>query len=99
MKRYAMAIGVWENEGGAPARDSMDSHYGRRIETDGTWSIYHVFTGVIAAIGGHAMTGLNGSGATESMTALNLRNEGRRRERNRAIVLASTQPEIDEVQS
>ena len=50
---------IWENEGGAVApykespaiedqvRDS--EHYGRRVEADGTWTIYHVFTGVPVA--------------------------------------------------
>ena len=44
----ALAIDIWENEGGAPGRDSMDHQYGRRIETDRSWTVYHVFTGVPA---------------------------------------------------
>jgi hypothetical protein len=79
--RHVLAIAVWENEGGAPAQDSMDHQYGRRIERDGSWSIYHVFSGVPAKIQGHRMTGLSQSDATEGMLSLNRRNEGRRRER------------------
>ena len=41
IRRHALAIGVWENEGGAPGPDPMDRHYGRRLEVDGS---YHVFT-------------------------------------------------------
>lgn len=77
----ARAICAWENEGGAPGRDSMDHHYGRRIETDRSWSVYHVFTGDTAHAGGRPMTGLSRSDATGRMIALNLHNEGRRTER------------------
>ena len=80
-KRYAVAIGIWENEGGAPRRDSMDDHYGRRVEADRSWTIYHVFTGVPARAGGEAMIGLSRSDATRGMLSLNLRNVGRRQER------------------
>ena len=80
-KRYAVAIGIWENEGGAPGRDSMDDHYGRRVEADRSWTIYHVFTGVPARAGGEAMIGLSRSDATRGMLSLNLRNVGRRQER------------------
>lgn len=85
-KRIAAAISVWENEGGAPGHDSMHHHYGRRIEADRSWTIYHVFTGVPARFGGEAMTGLSRRDATNGMLRLNLRNVERRRER---IELAS----------
>lgn len=80
-RRNALAIDIWENEGGAPGRDSMDHQYGRRIEADRSWTIYHVFTGVPARINGGAMIGLSRSDATSGMTCLNLRNFGRRKER------------------
>lgn len=82
-KRIAAAIGVWENEGGAPGQgeDSMHHQYGRRIEPDRSWTIYHVFTGVPARFGGDAMTGLSRLDATSGMLRLNLRNAERRRER------------------
>jgi len=80
-KRLATAIGVWENEGGAPGHDSMHHQYGRRIEADRSWTIYHVFSGIPARFVGDAMTGLSCLDATSGMLRLNLRNAERRRER------------------
>jgi hypothetical protein len=76
--RHALAVAVWENEGGAPAQDSMDHQYGRWIKRDGSLIIHHVFTGIAAEIQGHSMTGLSQSNATKGM--LDRRSEGRRRE-------------------
>jgi hypothetical protein len=81
LERHALAVAVWENEGGAPEQDSMDHEYGRRIERDGSWSIYHVFTGVAAEVQGHSMVGLSRSRATKGMLSLNRRNEERRHKR------------------
>lgn len=92
--RHALAIAIWGNEGGAPAQDSMDHQYGRRIEWDGSWSIYHVFTGIPAEIQGYSMTGLSRFNATEGMLSLNHRNEGRRRER-RLVTCGSADYGID----
>lgn len=72
--------------GGAPAVNESElpdpcptSHqYGRRVEADGSWTIYHVFTGTPASICGHSMVGLSQLGATEVMTFLN--NEGTRKD-------------------
>lgn len=69
---------ICENEGGASGRDSMDHLYGRRVERDGSWSIYHVFTGAPAVILGRRMTGMSRSSATCCMLSLNRRNEGPR---------------------
>lgn len=80
--RHAMAIGVWENEGGAPVRDFMDHHYGRCVEVDGWWSVYHAFTGTPAEISDHTLTGMNRAGATQKMVLLNRQNEKRGRERD-----------------
>jgi hypothetical protein len=80
-KRIAAAISVWENEGGALGQDSMHHHYGRRIEADRSWTIYHVFTGIPARFGDAAMTGLSHLDATSGMLRLNLRNAERQRER------------------
>jgi hypothetical protein len=82
--RHALAVAIWENEGGAPQQDSMDHQYGRRVEGDGSWSIYHVFTGVPAKIHDHSMIGLSRSHATSGMLSLNRRNEERRHERKLA---------------
>jgi hypothetical protein len=64
--------------------DPMDNHYGRRVEADRSWSVYHVFTGVPAHACGHSMIGLNRSDATQRMLFLNRRNERLRIERNEA---------------
>jgi hypothetical protein len=74
LRRRLWAIGAWENEGGAPAHDAFDYQYGRRVENDGSWTLYHVFTGVPANVGGHTMTGLTQLEATDSMLSLNPRN-------------------------
>jgi hypothetical protein len=41
IRRRALAISTWENEGGAPGPDPMDYFCGRRLEVDGS---YHVFS-------------------------------------------------------
>ncbi|WP_205853408.1 hypothetical protein [Zhengella mangrovi] len=66
------SIAVWENEGGALGRSSHAELYGRRIEADRSWTIYHVFSGIPAIADGQIMTGLNRSTATSGMIALNL---------------------------
>ncbi|MGQ2906293.1 MAG: hypothetical protein ACT6RL_21800 [Neoaquamicrobium sediminum] len=74
------SLGEWENEGGAPASPDRLGDYGRRIESDGTWSVYEVFTGREAQQRGLAPSGLTkdealdrlirfsegGSGATDN---------------------------------
>lgn len=57
---------------------NMDQHYGRRIEADGTWTVYHVFTGAPADIADHMMTGLDQTDATDRMLFLNAHNAARR---------------------
>jgi hypothetical protein len=90
-RRHAFAIGVWENEGGAPTLDNLDHVYGRRIETDRSWTVYHAFTGAPARIDGDTMTGLTQSEATNSMLSLNHVNAQRRKERSaRAARLSSS---------
>nr|WP_246704623.1 hypothetical protein [Rhizobium sp. P32RR-XVIII] len=84
----AIALGRWENEGGAPDHDSMDIQYGRRVESDRSWTVYHVFNGVPARADGHAMSGMSRSDATKGMMSFNLINTGRRRERTRLSELA-----------
>ncbi len=79
--RAELAIRVWEDEGGAPGHDCAHHHYGRRVEADRSWTVYHVFSGVPARIGGSTMTGLSLSNATAGMLSLNLRNAERRQER------------------
>ncbi|QFI70095.1 hypothetical protein [Sinorhizobium alkalisoli] len=52
-RRNTLAISIWENEGGTPAPDTMDHQYGRRIDADRSWAVYHVFTGAPARVGGN----------------------------------------------
>lgn len=82
-RRNTPALSVWENEGGAPARETIDCDYGRRIEGDRSWTVYHVFTGAPARIDGETMTCLSRSQATDSMLSLNKFNTRRRTERGR----------------
>lgn len=72
-RRIATALSAWENEGGAPGRDFINHQYGRRIEANRSWTIYHVFTGNPASFDGDAMTGLSHMDATDGMLRLNLR--------------------------
>ena len=97
--RDAAAIGVWENEGGSPSRDNMDHQYGRRIEANRSWTVYHVFTGVPANAGGRTMTGLDRLDATGSMMSLNLRNAGRRSQRIELNAPKMAMLEIEAIQS
>lgn len=76
--RHAIDIGAWENEGGSPDRDDMEHHFGRRIEPDRSWTIYHVFTGVPADMPSRLMVGLSETDATSTMICLNERNMKRR---------------------
>ena len=80
--RHKTAIDVRENEGGTPGRDPIDRQYGRRVEADRSWTVYHAFTGVPARTDGETMTGLSRSDATDGMLALNRRNEGLRKDRS-----------------
>lgn len=61
--------------------DAPDALYGRRVEADRSWTVYHVFTGVPARVGARTMIRLSRDDATESMLSLNRRNARRRKER------------------
>jgi hypothetical protein len=78
LKRNTTAIAIWENEGGAPGRDLTEHLYGRRVEADRSWTVYHVFTGVTARVGDDDLIGLSRSQATSRMMSLNLRNAERK---------------------
>jgi hypothetical protein len=75
-ERCCRAISVWDNEGGAPAGVMTGDQYGRRIEGDRSWTVYHVFSGIPANPGGQIMIGLSRSLATGAMQRLN-RDAGR----------------------
>ncbi|OBQ77391.1 hypothetical protein [Mesorhizobium sp. WSM3873] len=70
-----------ENAAGAQACAFRDRQYGRRVEPDRSWTVYHVFTGIPAYVDGAFMIGLSRSEATKSMLSLNFRNSERRKER------------------
>lgn len=61
-----------------PRRDDLNEQYGRRIEPDRTWTVYHVFSGVPADREGRAMVRLSGSDASAAVTLLNDLNGARR---------------------
>ncbi|RWK60890.1 hypothetical protein [Mesorhizobium sp.] len=81
LKRNTTAIAIWENEGGAPGREFTEHQYGRRVEADRSWTVYHVFTGVTARVGDDDLIGLSRSQATSRMMSLNLRNAECRKQR------------------
>ncbi len=58
-------------------RDGSDHQYGRRIEADRSWTVYHVFSGIPADADAGATTGLNHAEATDMMISLNRRDDGR----------------------
>jgi hypothetical protein len=67
-------------ESSASGRDFRDRQYGRRVEADRSWTVYHVFSGIPAHVDGAVMIGLTRADATRSMLALNLRNTRRQSE-------------------
>lgn len=97
-RRDITAIEIWENEGGAPG-DSADHLYGRRVEADRSWTVYHVFSGAPARVGGDTMTGLSQRAATSGMLSLNLRNLERRNGRIGLPSVAESVPETAKCQS
>jgi hypothetical protein len=65
--------------------DRYDHYYGRRIETDGSWTVYHVFTGATADVGSGPMAGLSKIDATTRMISLNAHNAKRRKAATRKL--------------
>jgi hypothetical protein len=88
MPRDALAHPGEENAGGAPACDFGDHQYGRRVEADRSWTVYHVFTGIPAHVNGAFMIGLSRSEATQTMLSLNFCSSERRKERIAARLFA-----------
>lgn len=80
--RTSLAMKAWSDESEALYPGSMDHHYGRRVEMNGSWTVYHVFSGSPARICGHSTSGLSLPGATDLMMFLNGRNEDLRRRRD-----------------
>lgn len=61
----------WENEGGSVGSNVGKPEYGRRVETDRSWTVYHVYTGVPGQVDSETLIGLSRGKATEIMLALN----------------------------
>lgn len=59
---------------GVSGHDFRDRQYGRRVEADRSWTVYHVFSGIPAHVDGAQMVGLTRMQATQSMLDLNRRN-------------------------
>mgnify|MGYP006904089240 CR=1 FL=1 len=70
--------------------EGQEMLYGRRVELDRSWTVYHVFTGVPAGGGCGAMTGLSRAGAAEKMMSLNRHSHMRRGARSSSLHRAST---------
>lgn len=69
---------IWNNDRGLSVGAPIDEQYGRRVEPDRPWTIYHVFTGLPASREGLQLIGLSRSVATNGMLSLNCRNDRRR---------------------
>lgn len=66
----ARAIDAWDAEGGAP-QAKRSSRYGRRIEQDGTWTIYEVLDGREARKRGLMPSGLTKEEALDRLVRFN----------------------------
>ena len=75
----AFYLSARETEGAAINYENIHSHYGRRIEPDSSWTIYHVFSGMPATIGGRKMIELGEKEATARMLSLNAANAQKRK--------------------
>ncbi|CAG0975779.1 MAG: hypothetical protein F9K19_22315 [Rhizobiaceae bacterium] len=76
-RRHAATTRIDESASGTPDRNATGHQYGRRVEGDRSWTVYHVFTGIPARMDDRPMTGLSRSAATEGMLSLNSRHGAR----------------------
>ena len=65
--------GLLESPGDTTGEPRVETYFGRRIEADRTWTIYHVYTGVPASAAGRDMIGMSLCDATAGMQLLNRR--------------------------
>ncbi|KQU81832.1 hypothetical protein ASD02_34840 [Ensifer sp. Root1252] len=70
-REHARTIIRWKNEGHAPHQIHGRYQFGRRVEVDGSWTIYHVFSGKPAQVDAWRMTGLNRENADQALDVLN----------------------------
>lgn len=66
-----LELGVWDDLSAAANLPDSEGYLGRRIEADGSWTMYHVFTGVPARINSRIMVGLTKAQATATMVRRN----------------------------
>jgi len=83
-RREETAIENWENEGGSPGavphyHEDFGFQYGKRIEIDRTWTVYHVFTGIPVSSGDGALVGLSNAEASAMIASFNIGKEERRK--------------------
>lgn len=63
--------------------EGLSHVFGRRIEADRSWTVYHAFTGTPVVVAGYAMMGLSRQVATDRMLAMNRVEPGTRKDRIR----------------
>jgi hypothetical protein len=73
----ARTINYWEAKGGEPNRTGELYQYGRRFDGEGTYTIYHVFSGEPATIGAWRMNGISPKNAARALHILNSPRGGR----------------------
>lgn len=90
-------FGGARRSGGILGHDFSDLQYGRRVELDHSWTVYHVFTGIPAYVDGAPMIGLTHAHATRRMLDLNRRNaEGRKEWNGARSALEHTETRADQ---
>ncbi|TPJ32532.1 hypothetical protein [Mesorhizobium sp. B2-8-3] len=90
-------FGGSRHNGGILGHDFSDLQYGRRVEFDHSWTVYHVFTGIPAYVDGVPMVGLTHAHATRRMLDLNRRNaEGRKEWNGTRLALEHTEMRADQ---
>lgn len=72
--RLPRLLGVHDDPGAAARLPDSEGHLGRRVEMDGSWTMYHVFTGVPARVNNRIMTGLTRCEVTAVMVRRNAGN-------------------------
>ena len=70
---HSAAFDGSRHNGGVFDHDFRDRQYGRRVEADRSWTVYHVFSGIPAHVDGALLVGLTRAQATRNMLDLNRR--------------------------
>ena len=79
-RQNAIALGIWENEGGASNRISTDIQHDCRIEPARSSTVYRVAASAPVYADSHAMIGKSRPDARKDMMSFNLLNIGYRKE-------------------